>query len=262
MSLAGPTVETMSLAPTTAHGPIRAAGALLAWAEDHFAGLVPLQAATRRALAEEPTTAGMARLVAPVATRLLAHTDLAVVGAGFVAAPAALDDTAYWLEWWTADEPGDAPQRLVVETDPAGDTFRDWTTLPWFAVPATTGRRHITGPYVDYLCTDEYTLTFTMPVHRDEALAGVVGCDVYVRHVEQLAEGWLDLVEGPSAFVSREGRVLVSSAPGVVTGDLLRSLPLARLWEGATVPGLHLTACGDLPFGLVVGEALAAGRRP
>ncbi|TFD48627.1 hypothetical protein E3T46_14390 [Cryobacterium sp. Hh11] len=38
------------------------------------------------------------------------------------------------------------------------------------------GRRHVTGPYVDYLCTDEYTLTLTLPVYRGGTeLIAVVG---------------------------------------------------------------------------------------
>ena len=256
-----PTVGGMSVAPRLHHGPTRVAGLLQAWADDLFQALEPLRAATVEALAQDPARRGLGRLAGPAAV-LLGDPDRAVVGAGFVAARAALDDTAYWLEWWTVEEPGDTPERLAVETDPAGDTFRDWTTLPWFAVPAVTGRRHVTGPYVDYLCTDEYTLTFTVPVRRGEALAGVVGCDVYVRHVERLAERWLDELPAPAAFVSREGRVLVSTVPQLLTGDLLRSLPLSRLWEGGTVPGLTLTRCGDLPFALVAGEALATARHP
>ena len=254
-----PTVDPMSVATSLDHGSTHVAGLLQAWADDLFQALEPLRRATVAALAQDPTTHGVSRLAAPAAA-LLDDPARAVVGAGFVAARAALDDTAYWLEWWTVEEPGHTPERLAVETDPAGDTFRDWTTLPWFAVPAVTGRRHVTGPYVDYLCTDEYTLTFTVPVRRGEALAGVVGCDVYVRHVERLAERWLDELPAPAAFVSREGRVLVSTAPQLLTGDLLRSLPLGRLWDGGVVPGLTLTRCGDLPFALLEGDALAASR--
>ncbi len=33
--------------------------------------------------------------------------------------------------------------------------------------PERTGTRHLTGPYVDYLCTDDYTVTVTTPVTLD-----------------------------------------------------------------------------------------------
>ena len=38
-----------------------------------------------------------------------------------------------------------------------------------------TGERAITGPYVDYLCTDQYTLTFTAPLVVDGRFLGVAG---------------------------------------------------------------------------------------
>jgi hypothetical protein len=233
---------------------------LVAWGGDVFSRLAPLCAATESALSASPATLAHLRGIAPLAADLLRRPDGALVGAGYVAAPWALADAAYWLEWWTVDEPGGHPERLAVETDPAGDTFRDYTTLPWFAVPHATGRPHVTGPYVDYLCTDEYTLTFTLPVRAGGRFAGVVGADVYVRHVERLAERWLDGVDAPAAFVSHEGRVVVSTVPELMTGDLLRSLPVSRLWAGAAVPGLSLTRCGDLPFALLVGEGLPPAR--
>ena len=117
---------------------------------------------------------------------LLRRAGERVVGAGFVAAPGSMRDVTHWLEWWTADGPPSHRRirRLVVQADPAADDFRDYTTLPWFRVPERSGQRHVTGPYVDYLCTDEYTLTFTAPVCDADRFLGVVGADVVVRWVE------------------------------------------------------------------------------
>ena len=42
---------------------------------------------------------------------------------------------------------------------------------------ARTGTRHLTGPYVDYVCTDDYTITVTTPVRVDGEMVGVVGTD-------------------------------------------------------------------------------------
>ena len=39
--------------------------------------------------------------------------------------------------------------------------------------------RHLTGPYVDYVCTDDYTITITTPVRVAGRLVGVVGTDAY-----------------------------------------------------------------------------------
>ena len=63
--------------------------------------------------------------------------------------------------------------------------FRDYTHLPWYAVPRETGSAHITGPYIDYLCTDQQTLTLTRPVRRGGEFAGVVGFDLLVRTFEE-----------------------------------------------------------------------------
>ena len=84
-----------------------------------------------------------------------------VIGAGYVAAPHVLADQEYGFEWWTAPAP---PTGAAVHQPGAGKReFLDYTRQSWFTVSRDTGRRHVNGPYVDYLCTDEYTLTFTVP---------------------------------------------------------------------------------------------------
>jgi hypothetical protein len=57
----------------------------------------------------------------------------------------------------------------------------------WFCVPVETSRPHVTGPYVAFLCTDEYVLTFTHSVFRspEPAVAGVIGIDVTIQTLER-----------------------------------------------------------------------------
>lgn len=189
-------------------------------------------------------------------TGMLRRSGDRLVGAGFVAAPGVLRDTEHWLEWWTAAGPAlrRRIQRLVVQVDPTADDFRDYTTLPWFRAPQRTGERHVTGPYVDYLCTDEYTLTFTAPVQHAGRFWGVVGADVEVRWVEDQLSGPL-LAGGLSAtVVSSSGRVLTSTLDGLTTGDLLREIP-AWWGGGEDSPGGRLLRCADLPLGLLVHPA-------
>ena len=118
--------------------------------------------------------------------RMLRLPDLPLAGAGFVAAQDALADVPYWLQWWTTDPDAAQPavERLQVQTDPSAEDFRDYTGLAWFTGPRDTGEPCLTGPYVDYLCTDEYTLTFTQPVQTAVGLVGVVGADLFVRALE------------------------------------------------------------------------------
>lgn len=148
----------------------------------------------------------------------------AVVGAGFVAAPGVLTDRRYWLEWWTMPR-GAGPARLVVQTDPDAADFRDYTTLPWFAGPAAGLGLSMVGPYVDYLCTDEYMLTFTTPVHAgpDREFLGVAGADVRVDWVaRQLASAW-NQDDHELVVVNRANRVVAAHHTDWLPGDLVRT---------------------------------------
>jgi hypothetical protein len=152
--------------------------------------------------------------VRPLALAQLRRADELVVGSGLVAAPDLIADADRRI----------APLRVV--SDPARDGFRDYTLLEWWTVPRRTGRRHITGPYVDYLCTDAYTLTFTVPVRRaDGSMAAVVGSDVYVARAERFLLPALRALGRPATVVNPAGRVVVSTHPGHATGSLVRATP-------------------------------------
>lgn len=154
-----------------------------------------------------------------------------MIGAGFVAAPGFLADTPWHLAWWLGDantfgvgsgEP--SIRRLATVEDPGSDSFRDYTALEWWRVPATTGARHITGPYVDYLCTDDYTLTLTMPVTFRGAMVGVVGADLYVVDVERALLPAITVIQAETTtLINASGRVLVSTDPHRATGSILRT---------------------------------------
>ena len=165
---------------------------------------------------------------------LLASTDPPLAGAGVVVAPYVLTDEPYWLEWWLAgpdNAPGEAT-RLAADVNPDSVAFRDYTTLAWFEEPQQTGERGITGPYVDYLCTDQYTLTFTAPLVSDGRFLGVAGVDVLARwfehHLFVLVDDRHQLDEG-CVVVNRTGRVVACPSGSSVTGDLIRELASDQL---------------------------------
>lgn len=174
-----------------------------------------------------------------------------IIGAGFVAAPGFLADTDWHLAWWlghsntfgvgSADP---ALRRLEAEEDPASESFRDYTTLEWWRVPASRGVRHITGPYVDYLCTDDYTLTLTMPVMHAGEMIGVVGADLYVNDVERTLLPPVRAIGGAATLINASRRVVVSTDPHRPTGSILR--PDAA---GETI------SVGDTSLLLVLGQA-------
>lgn len=175
-----------------------------------------------------------------------------VIGAGFVCAPRTLSDQEFGFQWWET-APGGPPTQLFISLDPASESFLDYTRQSWFTVPRDTGRRHITGPYVDYLCTDEYTLTFTIPVRRQGSFAGVVGADVYVREFERALRPVLRPLGSRAALVNAQGRVIVSNSIRQVTGSLVREVDVASWWMTQTPlrGGTTLRRCGDAPIALV-----------
>lgn len=224
------------------------------WCADLFADLDAIAGEVERQLAvESPRRSDLA--IEEQCLGLLTDPGRKVAGAGLVLAPDVLADAAYWLEWWTSnpDASPRLPRRLAAETDPRAVGFRDYTHLPWYAVPLTTGAAHITGPYVDYLCTDQQTLTFTRPVWRGGEFAGVVGLDLLVRTFEERMFGPLDRVEGSCAVINATGRVVTSSDLQWVTGDLIRGLPVQQWWAGEDVAHeeWEFWPCPGLPLGVI-----------
>src|SRR5206468_535129 len=86
------------------------------------------------------------------------HADL-VVGTGIVTAPGLLADAPRWLEWWWTGARG-TPEPLRVNLDPAAPDFYDYTTTDWWLATEPS----MTGPYVDYACTNAYAITLSVPV--------------------------------------------------------------------------------------------------
>ena len=159
----------------------------------------------------------------------LSADDALIIGAGFVAAPGFIADAEWHLAWWLGHSntfgvgsANPSVRRLEAEEDTTSESFRDYTALEWWRVPAGTLAPHITGPYVDYLCTDDYTLTLTMPVIHRAAMIGVVGADLYVNDIERTLLPWVHGIDHTATIVNASGRVVVSTDPHRPTGSLLR----------------------------------------
>jgi hypothetical protein len=196
-----------------------------------------------------------------------------ITGAGFVAAPGYLADAQWHLAWWLSSANtfgragSSALRRLDAVSDPDSEQFRDYTTLEWWRVPERTGRRHLTGPYVDYLCTDDYTVTITTPVVADGAMIGVVGADAYVARLERELLPVLREWGGNGTLVNASGRIVASTDSRRATGALLRIEGLAAALaplhdEHSAQPawldgGELVVPCGDTTLALVA-EASAA----
>lgn len=179
----------------------------------------------------EPRRADLAE-VGPRVDALLGEREEVLHGGGFVAAPGVLADAPWWLEWFAWD--AGVVQRLVSETDPSSAHFFDYTLMPWFAGPRDLPAPYgvLTGPYVDYLCTDDYTLTFTRAVRRPGgSFAGVAGVDVRVSAVEQHHLPALRASGRLLALVNELGRVVVSTSSNMLSGDLVEAVDVPALLD-------------------------------
>ena len=184
----------------------------------------------------------------PLVAQVLARHRGFAAGAGVVLAPDALADAPRCIDWWWADR-GSGPGQLEVDLDPASAEFYDYTTTEWYREPARTGQPCVAGPYVDYICTREYTFTVSVPMVDDGRFVGVAGADILAGEVERMLLPRLSLLGRagrPAVLVSGNGRVIASSTARILPGTVLRS------------PGSSTAAADGLPWMLVGGPEQAA----
>lgn len=174
------------------------------------------------------TSAALRERLEPGALEFLRNPNL--IGGGFVVAPGVLSDRRLYLVWWQGEE-----RDFLGDADaPATGEAIDYTRQPWYRIPERTGELTLVGPYVDFVCTDEYVMTTTMPVYAGGRMVGVAGADTLVETLEtMLLPG---LREAGATLVNGHGKSIVSADPQLATGDPLttardmipcRGLPLS-----------------------------------
>ncbi|WP_448002887.1 cache domain-containing protein [Agromyces bauzanensis] len=231
-----------------------------------FAGVFDQLAAWRGpiehliAAAPEVRPAELDGTVADLVLPRLVEPDALLVGAGFIADGEIVRGRDVHFAWWLGPLEANPvlgsttePTRLDLTTRGYTEYLRDFRALEWYAIPASTRHAHVTGPYVDHLCTCDYILTLTMPVHAggatggDARMVGVVGADVAVRRLErELLASFLDVPE-PLALVNEAGRVVVSTEPALQVGQL------AGAWT-------HAEPCPGTPFRVLVEPAASVSK--
>lgn len=211
-------------------GPIRA---LLSWAD-------PLATRIAGAQAHGPLTGNrLDALVKQYALQTLALESAPVYGAGFIAAIDLLADARSHLAWWQGEE----RRQLVLASQPVGKEHIDYSELEWYRVPMSSGEPHVAGPYVDYLCSDEYTITIAVPVRVAGAPIGVAGLDLLVVEVEQDLMPRFAALGHRVTLVNGVGRVIVSTDPRCATGDSVR---------GGRLATLPRASCESVALGVIV----------
>lgn len=181
------------------------------------------------------TTEVLDDLVEPYARRTFDSLDLPVYGAGFIAALDWLADARSHLAWWQ----GADRVKLVLASQSVNKEQIDYSELEWYRVPQSTGHSHVAGPYVDYLCSDEYTITVAAPVDLDGEFVGVAGLDLLIDQVERDLLPRLRAFGDDISIVNGVGRVLLSTSARRETGDSIRGAALESFARGAC-PGMAL----------------------
>ncbi|WP_449371968.1 cache domain-containing protein [Arthrobacter psychrolactophilus] len=140
-----------------------------------------------------------------------------MAGAGFVAAYGLLGPERSYIAWWQGEE----MERVDALANFSPQAMSRYVKAEWYRVPIETGQPHVTGAYIDLLCTDEYVLTFTHPVFRNGVIAGVVGLDVTAQTLERLALKTLQKIGPQAVLVNAGGRSIVSACASVEAGDVV-----------------------------------------
>lgn len=191
--------------------------------------------------------------VAAFAIPALDRPDSPLIGAGFIGDAKDISGRSLHFAWWIG--PIDANPLLAETTKSTrlditerryADYVGDFSALEWYRMPQEIRQTHVTGPYVDYLCTCDYILTITAPVFVDPDMAGVdemfgvVGADVFVRSFERAVMPSLLAIPGDAAVLNESGRVVVSTDPNLPAGAVLSETAKEREW--------NTLACAEGPF--------------
>ncbi len=203
---------------STAREAARVGAAVADVVERVFATVTTVRDAALGPVAREGFSSG-APVLGDHVRDLLREPEQLAAGLGLVVAPRA--ELPLRLEWWQVDPDGGRLRLLEPDLRPTSLGYYDYTAAEWFAVPRRTGRRHVVGPYVDVHGTGRYLLTLTEPVVVDGEFAGVAGADVPVRRFEAHLLRVLGPSPGPFVLVNDEERVVLSTAPQWLVGELV-----------------------------------------
>lgn len=186
------------------------------------------------------TSARIDALVKPRALDTLERTEAPVYGAGFIAAIDLPSDARSHLAWWQ----GDDRRQLVLAAQSLNKENIDYSALEWYRIPMATGRPHLAGPYVDYLCSDEYTITIAVPAEIDGERIGVAGLDMLVAEVERDLLPRFVALDHDVTVTNNIGRVVLSTDPHCASGDAVRG---SRWADHPRHP------CASVPLDVIVG---------
>ncbi|MDH6195525.1 hypothetical protein M2272_002165 [Mycobacterium frederiksbergense] len=159
--------------------------------------------------------AQLTNLIEDDAQKFLSAASLPLYGAGYCASENIVSN-GNPLAWWQG------PNRTLLSSSTfgPGQAAIDLARLEWYRVPHSSGKQHIAGPFVDYLCSNEITVTSSLPIELDGVFSGVICADVLVSSLEDVLLPELAQLPG-AAIVNSSGRVAISTLVDYETGDRL-----------------------------------------
>ncbi|MGO4382805.1 cache domain-containing protein [Specibacter sp. RAF43] len=172
------------------------------------------------------TGSAIDKFIRPTVKEMLHEPGSVVAGAGFVAGAGLLGPDRSYIAWWQ----GEDLERVDALANFSPQSMSRYVKTEWFKVPLETGLPHVTGPYIDLLCTDEYVLTFTNPVRRLGDIVGVVGMDITAQTLERTSLAALRHIGPGAALVNAGGRSIVCASPAVDAGDVVSPAPEAAVY--------------------------------
>lgn len=146
-------------------------------------------------------------------------------------------DEVWSLEWWYQE--AGAMEHAQLDRNQEIRKRLDFRVFDWFGQPASDHRAYVDGPYVDYVCNGDYTITTAHPVLLDGVFVGVAAVDMLVSTLDRLLAPLLAAITNPVVVINADRRVVLSTAPGVRVGTLLRDaqpLPLGQVLHLVEVP--------------------------
>lgn len=150
--------------------------------------------------------------------------DDAALGYGYVAAPGSMEARERCMLWF--QRAAGSVRRLVLNFDPQDIDVYDYLDMEWFTQARDRRTPVMFGPYVDYSGSDQFVLTLSAPILRDDTFLGVAGCDLLAAGLEPLVLPTLRRVPVQTVVVDAERRVVFSNTARWIPGDRLARHPL------------------------------------
>ncbi|WP_210603045.1 cache domain-containing protein [Brevibacterium oceani] len=212
---------------------------ITAWQNDVPETIDRLAEAAIEAISSDPRT--VERQVEKVAFDVLTSTDR-FAGAGIVSIHPTVTARARSLMWWVAQPAAGRSEPIPLDADltELGTYQSGLEEIEWYRVPAATRQGHMTGPFVDYMCTDQFAFTFTAPVEISGEFYGVAGIDMTVRSLENEIETLLEALSDNAILLANHNLVAISLDPRFATGSRLKPRDL-ETYSIIEVPGAALS---------------------